>query len=158
MLWATHDSDCCLVQCGTLQEERAYMEAREFVRMCFVRSWCLRYCASSPNAYDDERHIDDDVTSPCVVDVVQVLGCGSEDSSNPPQTHATRSTIDFQLRRFFAFSHHEWFVAHFRILWSEIDLLLSMYCEHGVRAYSSSVYTCIHVSRLNCWHLAPVLL
>ena len=102
--------------------------------------------------------IGDDVTSPCVVDVVQVLGCGSEDSSNPPQTHATRSTIDFQLRRFFAFSHHEWFVAHFRILWSEIDLLLSMYCEHGVRAYSSSVYTCIHVSRLNCWHLAPVLL
>ena len=80
------------------------------------------------------RHIiGDAVTSPCVVDVVQVLGCGSEDSSNPPQAYVT--TIDFQLRRFVALTHHEWFVAHFRILWSEIDLLLSMYCEHGVRAY-----------------------
>ena len=47
-------------------KNRAYREAREFVRMCFVRSWCLRYCASSTNAYKKKRHnIGDAVSSPC---------------------------------------------------------------------------------------------
>ena len=61
------------------------------------------------------------------------LSCGSEDSLNPP--HAYVTTIDFQLRRFFAFTHHEWVFAHFRILQFEIDLLR----ERVLRAYSSSI-------------------
>jgi hypothetical protein len=58
------------------------------------------------------------------------VGFGSEDSSNPP--HA----------------YHEWSVAHFRILWSEIDLLLSMYC-------ASVCYE--HILVVD-WLLAPLLL
>ena len=91
-----------------------------------------------------------------LVEVVQVICDGLEDGSNPPHAHVT--AIDFQLRKFFTFTYQEWVVAHFRILCFEIGLLISMYCAYGVRAYSSSVYTCIHVSRLNCWPLAPVLL